>query len=107
MVKLTPAQIRVFMATLTREKVGASARFKVLRVLRNAPASACLRSVRAHQLYAARCSGSAARTSTSKPTTTPVKQVQRVTGVGLVLEDLKTASSTGRAPAPGVLRSRP
>ncbi|WJV51342.1 tyrosine-type recombinase/integrase [Streptomyces flavofungini] len=34
--KLTPAQIRTFMATLTREKVGASTRFEVLRVLRNA-----------------------------------------------------------------------
>ncbi|MFG2637762.1 tyrosine recombinase XerC [Streptomyces sp. NPDC048362] len=36
LVKLTPAQIRTFMATLAREKVGASARFEVLRVLRNA-----------------------------------------------------------------------
>ncbi|WP_338897185.1 hypothetical protein WBG99_17410 [Streptomyces sp. TG1A-60] len=36
LVKLTPAQIRTFMATLKREKVGAAARFKVLRVLRNA-----------------------------------------------------------------------
>ncbi|MEU3858186.1 hypothetical protein AB0F03_12590 [Streptomyces sp. NPDC028722] len=35
LVKLTPAQIRAFMAALTREKVGASARFEVLRVLRN------------------------------------------------------------------------
>ncbi|WP_333750315.1 site-specific integrase [Streptomyces sp. IBSBF 2394] len=32
LVKLTPAQIRAFMATLTREKVGASARFEVLRL---------------------------------------------------------------------------
>lgn len=34
--KLTPAQIRAFMATLTREKVGAATRFEVLRSLRNA-----------------------------------------------------------------------
>ncbi|MEU9554515.1 hypothetical protein [Streptomyces fumanus] len=36
LVKLAPAQIRASMATLAREKVGASARFEVLRVLRNA-----------------------------------------------------------------------
>ncbi|MEU5797668.1 tyrosine-type recombinase/integrase [Streptomyces sp. NPDC047813] len=34
--KLTPAQIRTFMAALKREEVGASTRFEVLRVLRNA-----------------------------------------------------------------------
>lgn len=36
MVKLTPAQIRTFMAALRREKVGAATRFEVLRTLRNA-----------------------------------------------------------------------
>ncbi|MFF8649929.1 tyrosine-type recombinase/integrase [Streptomyces griseoluteus] len=34
--KLTPAQIRVFMAALAREEVGAATRFEVLRALRNA-----------------------------------------------------------------------
>ncbi|MFJ7968042.1 tyrosine-type recombinase/integrase [Streptomyces sp. NPDC096324] len=34
--KLTPAQIRVFMAALVREEVGAATRFEVLRALRNA-----------------------------------------------------------------------
>lgn len=36
LVKLTPAQLRAFMATLKREKVGAATRFEVLRTLRNA-----------------------------------------------------------------------
>ncbi|GAA3500339.1 hypothetical protein GCM10019016_074450 [Streptomyces prasinosporus] len=36
LVEPTPAQIRAFMATPARERVGASARFDVLRVLRNA-----------------------------------------------------------------------
>jgi hypothetical protein len=36
LVKLTPAQLRPFMASLKREKVGAATRFEVLRVLRNA-----------------------------------------------------------------------
>ncbi|WP_406415006.1 tyrosine-type recombinase/integrase [Streptomyces sp. NBC_01614] len=36
LVKLTPAQVRAFMATLKRDKVPAPTRFEVLRVLRNA-----------------------------------------------------------------------
>ncbi len=36
LLKLTPAQVRAFMATLKREKVGAATRFEVLRTLRNA-----------------------------------------------------------------------
>ncbi|MFF0385180.1 tyrosine-type recombinase/integrase [Streptomyces sp. NPDC004286] len=36
LVKLTPAQLRTFMAASTREKVGAATRFEVLRALRNA-----------------------------------------------------------------------
>ncbi|WP_420034526.1 tyrosine-type recombinase/integrase [Streptomyces sp. cg28] len=34
--KLTPAQIRTFMAQLTRDEIGAATRFEVLRTLRNA-----------------------------------------------------------------------
>ncbi|MFE7069512.1 tyrosine-type recombinase/integrase [Streptomyces sp. NPDC057620] len=36
LIKLTPAQVRAFMATLKRDKVPAPTRFEVLRVLRNA-----------------------------------------------------------------------
>ncbi|MEU3001940.1 tyrosine-type recombinase/integrase [Streptomyces sp. NPDC006995] len=36
LLKLTPAQVRAFMATLKREQVGAATRFEVLRTLRNA-----------------------------------------------------------------------
>ncbi|WP_354597469.1 site-specific integrase [Streptomyces sp. JL1001] len=36
LVRLTPAQVRAFMASLKREKVGAATRFEVLRTLRNA-----------------------------------------------------------------------
>ncbi|MGW5760027.1 tyrosine-type recombinase/integrase [Streptomyces tendae] len=147
LVKLTPAQIRAFMATLTREKVGASARFEVLRVLRNAlnramreelitrnvallvdmpkvskdrgtawnarEAIAFLRSVRAHRLYAACVLVLVLGLRRSEVLGlrwqdidfeaghfTPVKQVQRVKGVGLVLKDLKTESSQAVLPLP-------
>ncbi|MFE6701591.1 tyrosine-type recombinase/integrase [Streptomyces sp. NPDC057718] len=36
LLKLTPAQVRAFMAALKREQVGAATRFEVLRTLRNA-----------------------------------------------------------------------
>lgn len=36
LLKLTPAQVRAFMATLKREQIGAATRFEVLRTLRNA-----------------------------------------------------------------------
>ncbi|MFF1403049.1 tyrosine-type recombinase/integrase [Streptomyces sp. NPDC058294] len=147
LVKLTPAQIRVFMAALTREKVGASARFEVLRVLRNAlnramreapvtrnvallvdmpkvtkdrgtvwnarEAIAFLRSVRAHRLCAACVLVLVLGLRRSEVLGlrwqdidfeaghfTPVKQVQRVKGVGLVLKDLKTESSQAVLPLP-------
>ncbi|MFD4256947.1 tyrosine-type recombinase/integrase [Streptomyces sp. NPDC058534] len=147
LVKLTPAQIRAFMATLTREKVGASARFEVLRVLRNAlnramreelitrnvallvdmpkvskdrgtawnarEAIAFLRSVRAHRLYAACVLVLVLRLRRSEVLGlrgqdidfeagrfTPVKPVQRVKGVGLVLKDLKTEPSQAVLPLP-------
>jgi integrase len=147
LVKLTPAQIRAFMAALAREKVGASARFEVLRVLRNAlnramreelvtrnvallvdmpkvtkdrgtawnarEAIAFLRSVRAHRLYAACVLVLVLGLRRSEVLGlrwqdidfeagrfTPVKQVQRVKGVGLVLKDLKTESSQAVLPLP-------
>ncbi|MEU5073755.1 MULTISPECIES: tyrosine-type recombinase/integrase [Streptomyces] len=145
--KLTPAQVRTFMATLKREKVGASTRFEVLRVLRNGLNAAMreelltrnvallvdmpkvskdkgtawnareaitfLRSARAHRLYAAgvlvlvlglrRGEILGLRwqdVDFEAGQFTPVKQVQRVKGVGLVLKDLKTESSQAVLPLP-------
>ncbi|GGY02035.1 site-specific integrase [Streptomyces anandii] len=145
--KLTPAQIRTFMAALRREKVGASARFEVLRVLRNAlnraireeiltrnvallvdmpkvskdkgkawsarEAVLFLRTARAHRLYAACVLVLVLGLRRSEVLGlrwqdidfearqfTPVKQVQRVKGEGLVLKDLKTESSQAVLPLP-------
>ncbi|MDQ0582169.1 tyrosine-type recombinase/integrase [Streptomyces rishiriensis] len=145
--KLTPAEVRTFMATLKREKVGASTRFEVLRVLRNGLNAAMreelltrnvallvdmpkvskdkgsawnareaitfLRSARAHRLYAAgvlvlvlglrRGEILGLRwqdVDFEAGQFTPVKQVQRVKGVGLVLKDLKTESSQAVLPLP-------
>ncbi|MGW5103963.1 tyrosine-type recombinase/integrase [Streptomyces sp. NPDC004100] len=145
--KLTPAQLRTFMAALKREKVGAATRFEVLRVLRNAlnraireelltrnvallvdmpkvskdkgtawnarEAIAFLRSARAHRLYAAcvlvlvlglrRGELLGLRWQDidfESRHFTPVKQVQRVKGEGLVLKDLKTESSQAVLPLP-------
>lgn len=147
LVKLTPAQLRTFMAALKREKVGAATRFEVLRVLRNAlnramqeelltrnvallvdmpkvskdkgaawnarEAIAFLRSVRAHRLYAACVLVLVLGLRRSEVLGlrwqdidfeanrfTPVKQVQREKGVGLVLKDLKTESSQAVLPLP-------
>ncbi|MEU3507487.1 tyrosine-type recombinase/integrase [Streptomyces longwoodensis] len=147
LVKLTPAQLRAFMATLKREEVGAATRFEVLRVLRNAlnraireelltrnvallvdmpkvtkdkgaswnarEAITFLRSVRAHRLYAAcvlvlvlglrRSEVLGLRwqdVDFEARQFTPVKQVQRVKSVGLVLKDLKTESSQAVLPLP-------
>jgi integrase len=145
--KLTPAQVRTFMATLKREKVGASTRFEVLRVLRNGLNAAMreelltrnvallvdmpkvnkdkgtawnareaitfLRSARAHRLYAAgvlvlvlglrRGEILGLRwqdVDFEAGQFTPVKQVQQVKGVGLVLKDLKTECSQAVLPLP-------
>ncbi|MFF5975028.1 tyrosine-type recombinase/integrase [Streptomyces sp. NPDC012769] len=147
LVKLTPAQIRTFMATLKREKVGAATRFEVLRILRNAlnraireelltrnvallvdmpkvskakakpwnarEAITFLRSARAHRFYAACVLVLALGLRRSEllglrwqdidfenRQSTPVKQVQRETGKGLVLKDLKTESSQAVLPLP-------
>ncbi|WP_030905428.1 tyrosine-type recombinase/integrase [Streptomyces sp. NRRL F-5126] len=147
LVKLTPAQLRAFMATLKRENVGASVRFEVLRVLRNAlnramreelltrnvallvdmprvskdkgsawnarEAITFLRSARAHRLYAACVLVLVLGLRRSEVLGlrwqdidfegrqfTPVKQVQRVKGAGLVLKDLKTESSQAVLPLP-------
>jgi integrase len=147
LIKLTPAQIRAFMAVLKREEVGASARFEVLRVLRNAlnraireelltrnvallvdmpkvtkdrgtawnarEAVTFLRAARAHRLYAALVLVLVLGLRRSEVLGlrwqdvdfearhfTPVKQVQRVKGVGLVLKDLKTESSQAVLPLP-------
>ncbi|WP_030579528.1 tyrosine-type recombinase/integrase [Streptomyces globisporus] len=147
LVRLTPAQLRSFMAELKRTEVPPAARFEVLRVLRNAlnravreelltrnvaelvdmpkvtkkeakpwnarEAITFLRSARAHRLYAAcvlvRVLG--LRRSEvlglrwqdidfDQRQFTPLKQVQRVKGVGLVLKDLKTESSHAVLPLP-------
>ncbi|MGW6013767.1 tyrosine-type recombinase/integrase [Streptomyces sp. NPDC055210] len=147
MIRLTPAQIRTFMAKLKADGVGAAARFEVLRVLRNAlnramreelvtrnvallvdmpkvskgearpwnaqEAVAFLRASRAHRLYAAcvlvlvlglrRSEVLGLRwqdVDFDRGQFTPVKQVQRVKGVGLVLKDLKTESSQAVLPLP-------
>ncbi|WP_223189153.1 tyrosine-type recombinase/integrase [Streptomyces sp. TRM68416] len=147
LVKLTPAQIRTFMAALRREEVGASVRFEVLRVLRNAlnraireeiltrnvallvdmpkvskdkgkawnarEAITFLRAARTHRLYAACVLVLVLGLRRSEllglrwqdvdfeaRQFTPVKQVQRVKGVGLVLKDLKTESSQAVLPLP-------
>ncbi|KKD09655.1 integrase [Streptomyces sp. WM6386] len=147
LVKLTPAQLRAFMATLKRDKVPAPTRFEVLRVLRNAlnraireelltrnvallvdmpkvskdkgtawnarEAITFLRATRAHRLYAACVLVLVLGLRRSEVLGlrwqdvdfegmrfTPVKQVQRVKGVGLVLKDLKTESSQAVLPLP-------
>ncbi|WP_229840284.1 tyrosine-type recombinase/integrase [Streptomyces brasiliensis] len=147
LVKLTPAQVRAFMATLKRDKVPAPTRFEVLRVLRNAlnraireelltrnvallvdmpkvskdkgtawnarEAITFLRAARAHRLYAAcvlvlvlglrRSEVLGLRwqdVDFEARQFTPVKQVQRVKHVGLVLKDLKTESSQAVLPLP-------
>ncbi|MEU9411328.1 tyrosine-type recombinase/integrase [Streptomyces sp. NPDC048281] len=147
LVKLTPAQVRAFMATLKREKVPAPTRFEVLRVLRNAlnraireelltrnvallvdmpkvskdkgtawnarEAVTFLRAARAHRLYAACVLVLVLGLRRSEVLGlrwrdvdfegrqfTPVKQVQREKGVGLVLKDLKTESSQAVLPMP-------
>lgn len=147
LVKLTPAQVRAFMATLKRDKVPAPTRFEVLRVLRNAlnraireelltrnvallvdmpkvskdkgtawnarEAITFLRAARAHRLYAACVLVLVLGLRRSEVLGlrwkdidfeagqfTPVKQVQRVKSVGLVLKDLKTESSQAVLPLP-------
>ncbi|QRV28762.1 site-specific integrase [Streptomyces californicus] len=148
LVRLTPAQLRSFMAELKRTEVPPAARFEVLRVLRNAlnravreelltrnvaelvdmpkvtkkeakpwnarEAITFLRSARAHRLYAAcvlvlvlglrRSEVLGLRWQDidfDQRQFTPLKQVQRVKGVGLVLKDLKTESSHAVLPLPG------
>ncbi|MGK3091029.1 tyrosine-type recombinase/integrase [Streptomyces sp. WAC01490] len=145
--RLTPAQLRSFMAELKRTEVPPAARFEVLRVLRNAlnravreelltrnvaelvdmpkvtkkeakpwnarEAITFLRSARAHRLYAAcvlvlvlglrRSEVLGLRWQDidfDQRQFTPLKQVQRVKGVGLVLKDLKTESSHAVLPLP-------
>lgn len=147
LVRLTPAQLRSFMAELKRMEVPPAARFEVLRVLRNAlnravreelltrnvaelvdmpkvtkkeakpwnarEAITFLRSARAHRLYAAcvlvlvlglrRSEVLGLRWQDidfDQRQFTPLKQVQRVKGVGLVLKDLKTESSHAVLPLP-------
>ncbi|WP_457785000.1 tyrosine-type recombinase/integrase [Streptomyces griseus] len=147
LVRLTPAQLRLFMAELKRTEVPPAARFEVLRVLRNAlnravreelvtrnvaelvdmpkvtkkeakpwnarEAITFLRSARAHRLYAAcvlvlvlglrRSEVLGLRWQDidfDQRQFTPLKQVQRVKGVGLVLKDLKTESSHAVLPLP-------
>lgn len=147
LVRLTPAQLRAFMAELKRTEVPPAARFEVLRVLRNAlnravreelltrnvaelvdmpkvtkkeakpwnarEAITFLRSARAHRLYAAcvlvlvlglrRSEVLGLRWQDidfDQRQFTPLKQVQRVKGVGLVLKDLKTESSHAVLPLP-------
>ncbi|MFJ3591192.1 tyrosine-type recombinase/integrase [Streptomyces sp. NPDC090231] len=147
LVRLTPAQLRAFMAELKRTEVPPAARFEVLRVLRNAlnravreelltrnvaelvdmpkvtkkeakpwnarEAISFLRSARAHRLYAAcvlvlvlglrRSEVLGLRwqdVDFDQRQFTPLKQVQRVKGVGLVLKDLKTESSHAVLPLP-------
>ncbi|MFE0081625.1 tyrosine-type recombinase/integrase [[Kitasatospora] papulosa] len=147
LIRLTPAQLRSFMAELVRTEVPPAARFEVLRVLRNAlnravreelltrnvaelvdmpkvtkreakpwnarEAITFLRSARAHRLYAAcvlvlvlglrRSEVLGLRWQDidfDQCQFTPLKQVQRVKGVGLVLKDLKTESSHAVLPLP-------
>ncbi|MGW2278389.1 tyrosine-type recombinase/integrase [Streptomyces sp. NPDC001770] len=147
LVRLTPAQLRSFMAELKRTEVPPAARFEVLRVLRNAlnravreelltrnvaelvdmpkvtkkeakpwnarEAITFLRSARAHRLYAAcvlvlvlglrRSEVLGLRWQDidfDQRQFTPLKQVQRVKGIGLVLKDLKTESSHAVLPLP-------
>ncbi|MGH1552754.1 tyrosine-type recombinase/integrase [Streptomyces sp. L7] len=147
LIKLTPAQLRAFMATLKRDKVPAPTRFEVLRVLRNAlnraireelltrnvallvdmpkvskdkgrawsarEAITFLRTTRAHRLYAACVLVLVLGLRRSEVLGlrwqdidfegrqfTPVKQVQREKGKGLILKDLKTESSTAVLPLP-------
>ena len=147
LVKLTPAQLRAFMATLKLDKVPAPTRFEVLRVLRNAlnraireelltrnvallvdmpkvskdkgrawsarEAVIFLRTARAHRFYAAcvlvlvlglrRSEVLGLRWQDidfENRQFTPVKQVQREKGKGLILKDLKTESSTAVLPLP-------
>ncbi|MEV0781877.1 tyrosine-type recombinase/integrase [Streptomyces sp. NPDC050423] len=147
LIRLTPAQLRAFMAELNRTEVPPAARFEVLRVLRNAlnravreelltrnvaelvdmpkvtkreakpwnarEAISFLRSARAHRLYAAcvlvlvlglrRSEVLGLRwqdVDFDQRQFTPLKQVQRVKGVGLVLKDLKTESSHAVLPLP-------
>jgi integrase len=145
--RLSAAQVRAFMATLTRQEIPAPTRFEVLRTLRNAlsraikeeiltrnvallvdmpkvskdkgtawnapEAIAFLRSARAHRFYAACVLVLVLGLRRSEllglrwqdidfdaRQFTPVKQVQRKKGVGLILKDLKTESSQATLPLP-------
>ncbi|GAA2191895.1 tyrosine-type recombinase/integrase [Streptomyces bangladeshensis] len=145
--RLSAAQVRAFMATLTRQEIPAPTRFEVLRTLRNAlnraikeeiltrnvallvdmpkvskdkgtawnarEAIAFLRSTRAHRFYAACVLVLVLGLRRSEllglrwqdidfdaRQFTPVKQVQRKKGVGLILKDLKTESSQATLPLP-------
>ncbi|UFR03471.1 site-specific integrase [Streptomyces sp. Go40/10] len=145
--RLSAAQVRAFMATLTRLEIPAPTRFEVLRTLRNAlnraikeeiltrnvallvdmpkvskdkgtawnarEAIAFLRSARAHRFYAACVVVLVLGLRRSEllglrwqdidfeaRQFTPVKQVRRKKGVGLILKDLKTESSQATLPLP-------
>ncbi|CAL9304266.1 tyrosine-type recombinase/integrase [Streptomyces sp. SudanB182_2057] len=145
--RLSAAQVRAFMATLTRQEIPAPTRFEVLRTLRNAlnraikeeiltrnvallvdmpkvskdkgtawnapEAITFLRSARAHRFYAAWVLVLVLGLRRSEllglrwqdidfdaRQFTPVKQVQRKKGVGLILKDLKTESSQATLPLP-------
>ncbi|MFI9422126.1 tyrosine-type recombinase/integrase [Streptomyces achromogenes] len=147
LVRLSAAQVRAFMATLTQQEIPAPTRFEVLRTLRNAlnraikeeiltrnvallvdmpkvskdkgtawnarEAIAFLRSARAHRFYAACVLVLVLGLRRSEllglrwqdidfdaRQFTPVKQVQRKKGVGLILKDLKTESSQATLPLP-------
>ncbi|MFE3033574.1 tyrosine-type recombinase/integrase [Streptomyces canus] len=145
--RLSAAQVRAFMATLSRQEVPPATRFEVLRTLRNAlnraikeeiltrnvallvdmpkvskdkgsawsarEAITFLRATRAHRFYAACVLVLVLGLRRSELLGlrwqdidfenrhfTPVKQVQRKKGVGLVLKDLKTESSQAVLPLP-------
>jgi integrase len=145
--RLSAAQVRAFMAALTRQEVPAPTRFEVLRTLRNAlnraikeevltrnvallvdmpkvskdkgsawsapEAITFLRAVRAHRFYAACVLVLVLGLRRSEllglrwqdidfdnRQFTPVKQVHRRKGEGLILKDLKTESSQAALPLP-------